>query len=159
MYSRNSRAARAAFSASVGSFTWLHRMPLTPTRQALNRVIRIASMIINIMSRLEGKVAVVTGGASGIGAAAVSALAREGAEVRILDIAAADACNVTDAGQTRAAMEQLPVIDILVNAAGIAVRHAVTEESEEAWDRCMAVNVKGIFLCSKYALPRMPAGG
>jgi meso-butanediol dehydrogenase / (S,S)-butanediol dehydrogenase / diacetyl reductase len=111
------------------------------------------------MLRLEGKLAVVTGGASGIGAAAASALRREGALVSILDLAAPEPCDVTNAGQVRDAIDHVGPIDVLVNAAGIAVRHPIGDEEERDWDRCMAVNVKGIFLCSKYALARMPAGG
>jgi NAD(P)-dependent dehydrogenase (short-subunit alcohol dehydrogenase family) len=46
-------------------------------------------------------------------------------------------------------------IDILQNNAGIAVRHPVTEEDEANWDKCMAVNLKSVFLCSKHAIPHM----
>jgi NAD(P)-dependent dehydrogenase (short-subunit alcohol dehydrogenase family) len=116
-------------------------------------------MIINIMPRLAEKTAVVTGGASGIGAAAAAALAREGARVSIIDVAAAEPCDVTNAEQVRSAIGRLGPVDVLVNAAGIAVRHPVSEEEESEWDRCLAINLKGIFLCSKYALASMPAGG
>jgi NAD(P)-dependent dehydrogenase (short-subunit alcohol dehydrogenase family) len=109
--------------------------------------------------RLEGRIAVVTGGASGIGAAAAAALAHEGARVTVLDLAAPEPCDVTDASQVRAGMERAGKVDVLVNAAGIAVRHPVQEEDEQAWDRCMAVNLKGIFLASKFALAQMPRGG
>jgi NAD(P)-dependent dehydrogenase (short-subunit alcohol dehydrogenase family) len=109
--------------------------------------------------RFANKVAVVTGGASGIGKAAASALEREGARVRILDIAGTEPCDVTNAAQVQGFMERTGPVDVLVNAAGIAVRHAVDEEDEESWDRCMAINLKGIFLCSKFALANMPRGG
>ncbi len=46
-------------------------------------------------------------------------------------------------------------IDILLNNAGIAVRHPVAEEDERAWEACMDVNLKGVFLCSKHAIPHM----
>jgi NAD(P)-dependent dehydrogenase (short-subunit alcohol dehydrogenase family) len=116
-------------------------------------------MIINSMARLEGRTAVVTGGALGIGAAAAAALRREGARVSILDLKDDSPCDITNAIQVRDAIERAGPVDVLVNAAGIAVRRAAGEEDEADWDRCMAVNVKGIFLCSKYALARMPAGG
>src|SRR5688500_17784023 len=104
------------------------------TTPSPNRVLLIASMIINIMSRLAEKTAVVTGGASGIGAAAAAALAREGARVSIIDIAAAEPCDVTNAKQVRAAIERLGPVDVLVNAAGVAVRQPVSEEEESEWD-------------------------
>jgi NAD(P)-dependent dehydrogenase (short-subunit alcohol dehydrogenase family) len=109
--------------------------------------------------RLKDKVAVVSGGASGIGAATVAALAREGAQVGILDLSGREPCDVTNAEQVRAAMDRFEKIDVLVTAAGIAVRHSVSDEDEDEWDRCMAVNLKGIFLCSKFALARMRSGG
>lgn len=56
-------------------------------------------------------------------------------------------------------MAALERVDVLVNAAGIAARRAVDEEDEASWDRCLAVNLKGVFLASKYALGKMPAGG
>src|SRR5687768_3244037 len=105
-------------------------------------------MIINSMARLEGRTAVVTGGASGIGAAAAAALRREGARVSILDLKDDSPCDITNAIQVRDAIERAGPVDVLVNAAGIAVRRAAGEEDEADWDRCMAVNVKGIFLCS-----------
>jgi meso-butanediol dehydrogenase / (S,S)-butanediol dehydrogenase / diacetyl reductase len=112
-----------------------------------------------IPARLKDKVAVVTGGASGIGAGAAAALAREGAQVHILDIAGPEPCDVSNSEQVSAAFARFGAVDVLVNAAGVAIRYAVHEQSEQEWDRSMAVNVKGIFLCSKYALAQMPAGG
>jgi NAD(P)-dependent dehydrogenase (short-subunit alcohol dehydrogenase family) len=109
--------------------------------------------------RLKNKTAVVTGGASGIGAAAAAALEREGARVHILDIAAAEPCDVSNSSQVSAAFARFGPVDVLVNAAGLAIRYAVHEQTEQDWDRTMAVNVKGIFLCSKSALEKMPSGG
>lgn len=50
-------------------------------------------------------------------------------------------------------------LDILVNNAGIELYRAVTEMTEEKWDTLMDINLKGVFLCSKYAIPEMQAGG
>ncbi len=122
-----------------------------------------------------GKVAIVTGGASGIGQACAFALSREGASVAIFDKSdsaqTADALiaegrqaasfhvDVTDDNSVREAvsqtMAQFGRIDILHNNAGIAVRHPVAEEAEQMWDRCMDVNVKGVFLCSRHVVPHM----
>jgi NAD(P)-dependent dehydrogenase (short-subunit alcohol dehydrogenase family) len=64
--------------------------------------------------------------------------------------------------QVRAAMERVAAehgrIDILFNNAGVAVRKPVVEQDEEGWERCFEVNVKGLYLCSKHAIPRMPPG-
>lgn len=117
--------------------------------------------------RVKGKVAVVTGGSSGIGAAAAALLKREGAAVVVLDRAAAPGpgairCDVSVEDDVRSAMDQVAAahgrIDVLFNNAGIAVRHTAVEQDAEGWERCFAVNVKGLFLCSKYAIPRMPPG-
>jgi NAD(P)-dependent dehydrogenase (short-subunit alcohol dehydrogenase family) len=120
---------------------------------------RNGGVYLYMTMRLKDKVAVVTGGASGIGAAAAVALTREGAQVHILDIQAPEPCDVSNSGQVSAAFARFGPVDVLVNAAGVAIRYAVHEQTEEDWDRSMAVNVKGIFLCSKYALNEMPAGG
>jgi NAD(P)-dependent dehydrogenase (short-subunit alcohol dehydrogenase family) len=104
--------------------------------------------------RFTSKMAVVTGGASGIGAATVSLLRAEGAEVLVLDKAN---CDVTDEAAVAAAMA-LPRIDILVTCAGIAVRNPVDQQDAAGWDRVFEVNVKGSFLVAKHALPKMLAG-
>ncbi|MFQ5913346.1 MAG: SDR family NAD(P)-dependent oxidoreductase [Nitrospinota bacterium] len=132
--------------------------------------------------RLKDRVAIVTGGAQGIGRAYVRALAREGARVIVADIADAQEAvdeargaggeaqavrtDVTDEDSTRAmaqkTVETCGRIDILVNNAGIAGRFArvpVEEVSVELWDRILAVNAKGIFLCAKAVLPTMKAQG
>lgn len=115
--------------------------------------------------RVQGKVAVVTGGASGIGAATARLLAEEGAKVVILDRTSGGgvvSCDVSVEEQVRAAMERVAAehgrIDILFNNAGVAVRKPVVEQDEEGWERCFEVNVKGLYLCSKHAIPRMPPG-
>ena len=127
--------------------------------------------------RFAQKVAVVTGGASGIGRACAVAFAREGAKVAVVDRspeigretvaligerggeAVFLQADVTEEEQVQTAMAQaaeiLGGIDVLHCNAGVAVRKRVSEQDVEGWDRCMAVNVRGVFLSSKYALPYM----
>lgn len=135
------------------------------------------------MKRLQGKVGIVTGGASGIGRATAHALAREGARVVVADLdadgAEAVAAAIADAGgeaiATRADVSQEPdvaaMVDIAVsryggldilhnNAAGIGAASAgrdrdVASIDVEVWDRTMAVNLRGVMLGCKHALPRM----
>src|SRR5579863_9681897 len=126
---------------------------------------------------LERRVAIVTGGGSGIGKASAQAMAREGAHVAIFDCCAEtgrqaadeltaqgrDAAffnvDVTSETLVRAAVanviERFGRIDILHNNAGIALRHPVDEQDEEGWQRCMEVNVKSVFVCSKHVIPYM----
>lgn len=126
---------------------------------------------------LTGKVAVVTGASSGLGALAARAYAEAGADVALLARridhlkeveAAIEAqghralsveCDVTQEEEVKAAIakvkEEFGRIDILLNNAGIAVRGGVDTMTEADWDRSMDVNVKGIFLVSKYVVPLM----
>ncbi len=109
--------------------------------------------------RLEGLRAVVTGGASGIGLAIAQRFEAEGASVIVLDkTSESNPCDITDPAAVEAALRPLDRIDVLVNSAGIAVRRTVAEEDADTWDRIQAVNVRGAFLASKHAIPRMPAG-
>jgi NAD(P)-dependent dehydrogenase (short-subunit alcohol dehydrogenase family) len=131
---------------------------------------------------LKGKSILVTGGASGIGRATALLLAQAGAAVAVMDIdktaggtvvreilesgqqALFIAGDVTQAEDCRRAVKQcvgeFGGLEILVNNAGIIRRASVLETSEEEWDRIMAVNVKSVFLVSKYAIPLMiKAGG
>jgi NAD(P)-dependent dehydrogenase (short-subunit alcohol dehydrogenase family) len=102
------------------------------------------------------KTIVITGGASGIGAATVEKLRSQGARVIVLDRAEAD---VSDEEQVKAFFDGIEgPIHGLVNSAGIAVRKTVAEQDVESWDRVMAVNVKGAYLCSKFALAKMQGG-
>ncbi len=129
------------------------------------------------MGRLDGKVAIITGGASGIGRASALLFAREGARVTLADVERAggeevaamitekggDAtfvpCDVTsprDAARlARAAVERYQAIDVLFNNAGIAGVGSTEETDEALWDQVMAVNVKGIFLMTKAVAPYM----
>jgi NAD(P)-dependent dehydrogenase (short-subunit alcohol dehydrogenase family) len=130
---------------------------------------------------LAGKRALVTGGASGIGRATALLFAREGAALSVVDLddagghAVAQAIvdgggraiflrrDVSLAPDCRRAVEQtvdeLGGLDILFNNAGIIRRATVVDTTEEEWDRVMAVNVKSIFLLSKYAVPVMARSG
>jgi NAD(P)-dependent dehydrogenase (short-subunit alcohol dehydrogenase family) len=106
---------------------------------------------------LKGKVAVVTGGAKGIGAATVALLNRFGAKAVSLDIA--DGCDVTDESAVRSAFARIGEIDILVNNAGRAARKPATELSLEEWDHVVALNLTATFLCSRLAHPYMKRRG
>ncbi len=131
--------------------------------------------------RIAGKVALITGAASGIGKAAAELFAREGAKVAVVDIdergadevaqsirasggeaifAHADVANARDVSQmVEVVVAAFGRIDILYNNAGIARLGSVEEVTEEDWDLVIGVNLKGVFLCSKYAIPHMKAGG
>ncbi|HTM07605.1 MAG TPA: SDR family NAD(P)-dependent oxidoreductase [Verrucomicrobiae bacterium] len=129
--------------------------------------------------RLQGKTAVITGGAQGIGRAIALGLAREGASVVIADLQGGKA--EAAAGETRAlgvqalavetdvasersvdnlagqALGRFNQIDILVNDAGIFPQARVTEMSEDDWDRVLDVNLGGNFLCCRAFAPSMRA--
>jgi gluconate 5-dehydrogenase len=130
---------------------------------------------------LTGKIAVVTGASSGLGADAALAYAKAGADVAILarrieKLSAvkeklektgrkilAVSCDVTDEENVKSAIqtviETFGHIDILLNNAGIAVRGGVDTMTVEDWDKSFDTNVKGIFLVSKYVVPQMKERG
>src|SRR3954464_2158479 len=106
----------------------------------------------------EGRVALVTGGASGIGAAAVERLQTGGADVPVFDLARGD--DVRDSAQLDAAVERLPRLDVLVCCAGVGGDSLHTEDvSDEEWERGHAVNLNGVFYANRGALPKMKAAG
>lgn len=132
------------------------------------------------MKRFEGKAALVTGAASGIGKAAAERLAAEGASVVLADInekgAGEAAASIRerfqvsayalrfDAGSTadcaeivRGAVEKLGKLDILVNNAGVLHWSRFEEYPDDAWDRVIAINLSSVFRVSKHALPHLLA--
>jgi len=131
--------------------------------------------------RLEGKVALISGGARGQGAAEAKLFAREGAKVVFGDIrdqegqqveaeirelggeATYTHLDVTREADWRSAVDtavdRYGKLDILVNNAGIAIWKGVEDTTEEDWDRVMAVNAKGVFLGTKHAIPAMRRAG
>jgi NAD(P)-dependent dehydrogenase (short-subunit alcohol dehydrogenase family) len=117
--------------------------------------------------RLDGEVAVVTGAASGIGRVVAEALAAVGARVASFDVAASgpDAykVDVTDETQVTAAFAEVVArhgrVDVLFNNAGIAIRQPTTELTLENWNKVVAVNLTGVFLCAREAARHMLAGG
>jgi len=115
---------------------------------------------------LDGKTAFVTGGSGGIGSAICERFAREGAQVIAADLKQAGelpnvveylAYDVTDDAVCRDTFaglaERWDKLDILVNAAGIEIEKTIEDTTLEEWNRIFAVNVTGMFLTSKYALP------
>ena len=106
---------------------------------------------------LAGKTAVVTGGASGIGAATAALFQQLGAEVTVLDIAGG--CDVTDERAVAREFEKLGAFDILVNSAGRAVRKPAAELSGEEWDQVLDLNLKATFFCSRAAVPYLKKQG
>lgn len=130
------------------------------------------------MKRLQDKVAIVTGGAVGIGRAVVERMVEEGAQVAITDVndeagrALAESisasggkvrywhCNVGDerevAAMVQGVVEAFGGLDVLVNNAGIAGANKPTHELTEAeWDQVQTVNVKGVFFATKAAIPHL----
>src|SRR5437764_14144307 len=106
----------------------------------------------------EGRVALVTGGASGIGAATVERLRSGGAEVHVFDLANGD--DVRDSAQLDAAVAKLPRFDVLVCAAGVGGDSLHTEEVSDAeWERVHAINLNGVFYANRAAIPKMKENG
>jgi NAD(P)-dependent dehydrogenase (short-subunit alcohol dehydrogenase family) len=135
------------------------------------------------MGRLDGKVALITGAASGMGKIAASLFSREGAAIVVADVSddagnetareiesaggraqyvRADVSNAAEAeNMIAAATDRFGGLHILYNNAGIfpADDGSVTETPEATWDRVMAINLKGVFFGCKYGIPAMLASG
>jgi NAD(P)-dependent dehydrogenase (short-subunit alcohol dehydrogenase family) len=124
------------------------------------------------MSRLDGKVCVITGAASGIGAETAALFASEGAAVVGVDLAGgfdgvdlALACDVADSDAVRDMYAHVRGeygrIDVLFNNAGISPGDdgSVLDTSLEAWERVQAVNTRSVFLCCKHGIPHLLDGG
>jgi len=133
------------------------------------------------MGALDRRRALITGGASGIGAAAAKLFASEGAALAILDRDAERSqtvtegirqnggqaeffpCDVTQATDCAEAVtnavKMLGGLDIVLHCAGIIVRRSVVDLDEADWDRVLDVNVKSVYLISKFTIPVLKAGG
>ena len=131
--------------------------------------------------RLAGKVCLITGAARGIGATTARLFAQHGAKVALVDLkdelgaavvaeitrnagsATYHHCDVTKlrevASTVAAVVDAFGHIDVLLNNAGTAIEGGVEKLSEEDWDKTFAINVKSIFLCSKFVVPLMRARG
>lgn len=130
------------------------------------------------MKKLEGRIAVVTGAASGIGRGIAGAFAREGAHIVVADLvdedgAAAVLAEIAEAGTrgifvrtdvsdeasvrnlTRLALEEFGRVDILVNNAGIFTESLLEDISVEDWDRVVNTNLRGTFLCTRMLIGQM----
>jgi len=127
--------------------------------------------------RLQGKVAVITGGAQGLGRAITLGMAREGAKVVVADLQADKAESVANEARALGAealalevnvgseplvqrlaeqtFKRFGAVDILVNDAGVYLRSPVVSKSEEDWDRTLDINLGGNFLCARAFVPAM----
>lgn len=132
-------------------------------------------------SKLEGRVAIITGGGMGLGQATAELFADHGAKIVIADINPEAGETLVDSLQKRGSealfveanvalaldaenmvkktVKQFGKLDILVNNAGIQVEKRVPDTTEEEWDRVLGVNLKGAFLCSKHAIIEMRKQG
>src|ERR1051326_30983 len=131
--------------------------------------------------RLQGKVCLITGAARGIGATTAGLFAREGASVAVADVkddlgrkVVADIqkqkgkaiychCDVTNSSEVEAMVNTVAKtfkkIDVLFNNAGTAIEGSVEKLSEADWDKTFAINVKSMFLCSKFVVPILRKAG
>lgn len=131
--------------------------------------------------RLKDKVAIITGASKGIGLGIATVLSREGAKIAVVARNAQDGnqaaedirqkggqaifvpCDVSNEQQVKTMVQTtLDIygqIDILVNNAGVGIYKSVLDTTSEEWDRCLAIDLKGAFFCSKYTIPHMQAIG
>jgi cyclopentanol dehydrogenase len=141
-------------------------------------LVATASTTTTMPPRLQGKVALISGGARGMGAAESRLFTREGARVVIGDVLETEGKAVADEiggpavftrldvtrenDWTRAvalAVERFGRLDVLVNNAGIGAAGRIEDTTAEAWDRVMEINAKGVFLGTRAAIPAMRRGG
>lgn len=116
--------------------------------------------MVSVATVAGPRVAVVTGAARGIGAATCAALRAARFEVHGLDLAGSDlTADVTDPASVASALAPLSRIDVLVNNAGILVEGRLADMPLADFDRQVAVNLRGTFLVTQAALPRIPKGG
>lgn len=119
------------------------------------------------MTELEGRIAIVTGGASGIGAASATALQKLGATVIVFDLGIeGERAFTVDVGDgdaiksgVKAVEDKWGKVDILVNSAGMGAIGSATDVSIEGWDTTINVNLRGTFLMCRAVLPGMIARG
>lgn len=134
------------------------------------------------MDRVKDKVCIITGGALGIGRACAERLGQEGATIAVFDVLDAEGealaaelrgrgvnarywhVDVASERNVQTAIDQVAAlfggVDVLINNAGIAGVNKPTHEiTEEEWDRVQSVNVKGVFFCTKHAIPHLKAAG
>jgi NAD(P)-dependent dehydrogenase (short-subunit alcohol dehydrogenase family) len=131
--------------------------------------------------RLKDKIAVVTGAASGIGKAIALAFAKEGATQVLADVNGEGGqktvdeikrlqgkahfveTDVSESGQVQALIEDAVArhgrLDVMVNNAGVEIFQRLADTDEQTWDRVIAINLRGVFLGTKYAIPRMLDNG
>ena len=131
--------------------------------------------------RLKNKVAIITGGASGIGKATAILFAEHGAKIVVADIdehgANQTVATITNAGNeaiyvrtdvtisdntermVQETLSKYGKLDVQINSAGIAMRHSVGDLPEADWHRCLNVNLTGVYLCAKAAISAMQKNG
>ncbi len=122
-----------------------------------------------VSTPLNGLVAVVTGGASGLGAAIVQRLQSDGARVAAFDLHEAPAADLSVTGDIRddasvragiaRVVDELGRLDIVVNNAGIGLVKQIPDVTEEEWDRVLDINFKSVYLTARHAIPHLKKAG